>query len=125
MSRISRLPSIRQPSYTMKRAKSTNRLTVPRSPQLGLEHGELIRHDESDLVFSPVSISVRVLIGVGLGLSEDCEATLAQHVIGLPWCPTAPELLRQQNPAERIARGQTDDGVGWIMLTFVQKLVPR
>ena len=47
------------------------RLLVWLALQLGFEHGEVIRHDEPNLLLGPITGGIGILVGLALSLSDE------------------------------------------------------
>ena len=93
--------------------------------QLGNEHGEVIRHDEPNLLLGPITGSIGILNGLTFALPNDRESQLSENEVGLPRSLPTAELLGQQNSTQGVTARQADNGFGWVSLPLVQKLVTR
>jgi|SRR5271166_441373 len=91
--------------------------------QLGYEHGEVIRHDEPNLLLRPITGGIDILDGLTFAFPNDGESQLSEDEVCLPWCLTAAELLGQQHSTQGVPARQADNGFGRVSLPLVQKLV--
>jgi hypothetical protein len=90
-----------------------------------LQHGEVIGHDEVNLLLRPVNSGLfLVLLLHGLALPDDGEPELPQDEVGLTGGLAAAELVGLTDLARPIAARQADDGLGRLSLAFVYDLVP-
>src|SRR5271157_3435251 len=101
------------------------RLLVWLTLQLGYEHGEVIRHDEPNLLIRPVTGGIGILDGLTFALPNDRESQLSEDEVGLSWCLSSAEFLGEQDSTQRVPARQADDGFGRVSLPLVQKLVTR
>jgi hypothetical protein len=104
---------------------SVPRLLVGLPLQFGFEHGEVIRHDEPNLLIRPVTGGIGILDGLTFALPNDRESQLSEDEVCLPRCLTAAELLGQQHSTQGVPARQADNGFGRVSLPLVQKLVNR
>ena len=101
------------------------RLLVWLTLQLGFEHGEVIRHDEPNLLLRPVTGGIGILDGLTFALPNDRESQLSEHEVGLSRSLTAAEFLGQQDSTQGVPARQADNGFGRVSLPLVQKFVTR
>ncbi len=78
------------------------RLLVWLTLQLGFEHGEVIRHDEPNLLIRPVTGGIGILDGLTFALPNDRESQLSEHEVGLSRSLTAAEFLGQQDSTQEV-----------------------
>lgn len=96
-------------------------LSVGLAPQLGVEHGEVIRHDQPDLVLRPVGR--RVVVFGGLVLAGDLEPEPLEHEVRLPRVLPAAELLGHEDAAQEVPARQADHGLRGVPLALVDEHV--
>ena len=88
------------------------RLLVWLTLQLGFEHGEVIRHDEPNLLLRPVTGGIGILDGLTFALPNDRESQLSEHEVGLSRSLTAAELLGQQDSTKEYRHAKPTTALG-------------
>ncbi len=115
--------AIGSPTQKGNKSLAVLRFLVWLALQLGFEHGEVIRHDEPNLLLRPITGGIDILDRLLLSLSENCESQLSEDEVGLSWCLTAAELLGQQDSTQGVPARQADNGFGRVSLPLMKKLV--